>query len=41
MGTILATGAGYWLARTRPWRREPRVAEPVPALEPLDDVPVT
>jgi len=41
MGTILATGAGYWLVRTRPWRRGPRVAEPVPALEPLDDVPVT
>jgi uncharacterized protein len=41
MGAILVTGLGYWLARTRPWRREPWVAEPVPALEPLDDVPVT
>src|SRR6516162_5620022 len=41
MGAFLAAGAGYWLVRTRPWRREPRVAEPVPALEPLDDVPVT
>ena len=41
MGTILATGAGYWLVRTRPWRREPWAAEPVPALEPLDDASVT
>jgi uncharacterized membrane protein YfcA len=41
MGAIGVAGAGYWLARTQPWRREPRVAEPVPALEPLDDVPVT
>jgi len=41
MGAVLVAGAGYWLVRTRPRRHEPRVAEPVPALEPLDDVPVT
>jgi len=41
MGAILAAGAGFWLVRTQPWRRGPRAAEPAPALEPLDDVPVT
>jgi len=41
MGAILVAGAGYGLVRTRPWRRAPRMTEPVPALEPLDDVPVT
>jgi len=41
MGAILVAGAGYWLVRMQPWRREPRAEEPVPALEPLDDVPVT
>jgi uncharacterized protein len=36
MGAVLVAGLGYWLARTRPWRREPLAAEPAPApaLEP-------
>jgi uncharacterized protein len=41
MGAVLAAGAGYWLVRTRPWRRAAGEPEPVPAPEPLDDVPVT
>jgi hypothetical protein len=41
MGAVLVAGLGYWLARTRPWRREPLAAEPAPALEPADDVRVS
>ena len=41
MGSVLVGGAGYWLVRTRPWRRTAEEGEPAPALEPLDDVPVT
>ena len=41
MGTILVAGAGCWLVWTRPWRREARAAEPVPALEPRDEARVT
>jgi hypothetical protein len=41
MAAIVVAGAGCWLVWTQPWRREPQVGEPVPALEPLDDVPVT
>ena len=41
MGSVLVGGAGYWLVRTRPWRRAAEEREPAPALEPLDDVPVT
>jgi len=43
MGGVLLAAGGYWLVRRQPWR--PRAAEAVPAsapaLEPLDDVPVT
>ena len=46
MGAVLVAGAGYWLARTRPWHRraeEPEQAphEQAPALESLGDVGVT
>ena len=41
MGSVLVGGAGYWLVQTRPWRRTAEEREPAPALEPLDDVPVT
>jgi hypothetical protein len=43
MGAVLAAAGGYWLVRTQPWRRRAEEPEPAPepALEPLDDVPVT
>jgi hypothetical protein len=43
MGTVLVAAGGYWLVRTQPWRRgaEEPVPASEPALEPLDDVPVT
>src|SRR5271154_6191736 len=43
VGAVLVAAGGYWLIRTQPWRHraeEPTPA-PEPALEPLDDVPVT
>jgi uncharacterized membrane protein YfcA len=43
MGIVLVAAGGYWLVRTQPWRRgaEEPVPASEPALEPLDDVPVT
>jgi len=41
MGAVLVVWAGYVLARTRPWHRRGSGRELAPALEPLDDVPVT
>jgi hypothetical protein len=41
MGTVLVAGLGYWLVRTRSWRAHPEAPEQAPALEPVDDVPVT
>jgi hypothetical protein len=45
MGAVLVVGAGYWLARARPWRRRPdererTAAKPASAADPADDVPV-
>jgi len=41
MGAMLVAGLGYWLVRKRPWHAQPDEPEQAPALEPLDDVPVT
>ena len=41
MGVVLVAGLGYWLVRTRSWRAQPETPEQAPALEPVDDVPVT
>jgi hypothetical protein len=43
MGAVLVAAGGYWLVRTQPWRRREQEPAPVPepAVEPLDDVPVT
>jgi len=38
MGGILVAGLGYWLVRTRPWRRETPAAEPEPEPEPTPSV---
>jgi hypothetical protein len=47
MGAVVVAGGGYWLAQARPWHRpDPAVgsegpaAEPGPAREPAEDVPV-
>jgi len=43
MGGVLLAAGGYWLVLRQPWRHraEETAATPAPALEPLDDVPVT
>src|SRR5580704_4377791 len=43
MGGVLLAAGGYWLVLRQPWRHraEETAAAPAPALEPLDDVPVT
>jgi uncharacterized protein len=45
MGGVLLAAGGYWLVLRQPWRHRAEetsaTATPEPALEPLDDVPVT
>ena len=45
MGGVLLAAGGYWLVLRQPWRHRAEetsaTATPAPALEPLDDVPVT
>jgi uncharacterized protein len=41
MGGVLLAAGGYWLVLRQPWRRRESGPAPEPALEPLDDVPVT
>jgi uncharacterized membrane protein YfcA len=41
MGAVLVAAAGYWLAQTQPWHRRAEEPEQAPALEPIDEAPVT